>query len=92
MELYTFQDFYIPERMMPGIKSYIEERLLPGNFLRGVISNDLKTAVMYADEENIRNLPAYVSYFYNHAPMDCWGSEEAMRRWVENDTTPPDNH
>ncbi len=84
--MYTFQDFYIPERMMPGIQRYIEERILPGNFLTAVICNNLKHAVMYADDENIRNLPAYASYFYSKAPIECWGSEEKMKAWINGDS------
>jgi hypothetical protein len=89
--MYTFQDFYIPERMMPGIKRYIEERIQPGRFLTAVICNNLKVAVMYADEENVRNLPAYVAYFYNETPSTCWGSEEEMKAWINADSG-DDNH
>ncbi len=93
---YTFKhspdrEFYIPSRMMPGIKRYIEERILPGDFLRAVICNNLKEAVMYADGENISNLPAYASYFYSHTPIACWGSEEKMKAWI-NDDSDDDNH
>jgi len=80
--MYTFQNFYIPDRMMPGIRRYIEDHIPPGHFLQAVICNKLKEAVMLADDENIRNLPAYASYFYNKAPIECWGSEEKMKAWI----------
>jgi hypothetical protein len=75
--------FEIPERMCPGIVRYIEQGVIPGNFLQAIIKDSLKEAVMYADDENVANIPAYVNYFYNHAPSDCWGSEETMRAWHE---------
>lgn len=75
---------YIPERMMGGIQRYIDDRIRPGDFLQAVISNDLKLAVGYADEENLRNLPAYVAYFYNEAPSNCWGSRSTMKAWLED--------
>jgi hypothetical protein len=81
--VYQFNQFYIPERMMGGIKRYIEHGIKPGSFLRAVIQNDLREAVGAADDENMANLPAYVAYFYNEAPSDCWGSPENMEAWIE---------
>lgn len=80
---YKFQHWYIPDRMMGGIKRYIAEGIPPGDFLTAIICNDLKEAVGRADEENVANLPAFVSFFYNHAPSTCWGSTERMRAWMD---------
>ena len=81
--MYKFRNFYIPTRMEEGIRRYIDERIRPGEFLRAVISNDLKNAVAMADDENILNLPAYVAYFYMEAPSTCWGSREKMESWLK---------
>ncbi len=81
--MYKFNNFYIPERMMGGIKRYIENGILPGSFLKAVIQNNLSDAVGQADDENLQNLPAYVGYFYNEAPFNCWGSKTKMEKWVE---------
>ena len=83
--MYEFQGFYIPDRMMPGITRYINDRILPGQFLQAIICNDLKAACSRADDENQRNLIAYVGYFHNEAPSQCWGSKKKMMAWV-NDT------
>ena len=80
-DTYTFYGFYIPERMMNGIKMYVEKGILPGDFLQCVISNDLFGAIGRADDENIRNLPAYTAFFYNKTPSICWGSREMMKEW-----------
>ena len=80
---YTFREFYIPDRMMGGIERYIEDGLPPGGFLTAILENDLEAAVSRADEENLRNIPAYVGYLYNHAPAGCWGSKEAVAKWYE---------
>lgn len=82
--MYCFQDFYIPERMMPSIKRYVEEGVKPGDFLTAVIENDLSEACGRADDENMRNLPAYAAYFYNETPGGCWGSKLAMTLWIEH--------
>jgi len=86
--IYRFQDFYIPERMMGGIQRYIEQGIEPGSFLSAIICNDLKGACAQADDENLRNIPAYIAYFYNESPMSCWGSWKIMERWmsIKNET------
>lgn len=80
---YRFREFSISEHMMGAITRYIEHRLQPGSFLEAVICNDLREAVGQADDTNIRNLPAYVGYFYNEAPSSCWGSVEKYQAWLE---------
>ena len=82
-DTYTFFEFYIPERMMGGIRRWIDHGIEPGDFLQAVIQNDLRGAVGLADDENKRNLPAYVGYFYNEAPRGCWGYEGAIKEWQE---------
>ena len=78
---YSNNGFYIPTRMMPGIERYITSGIKPGDFLTAVIDNDLREACGRADDENLRNLPAYVYYFYNEAPALCWGSPERRKAW-----------
>ena len=81
---YTFRDWYIPERMMKGLTRYINEHCPVGDFLIAVLENDLMEAVGRADDENLRNLPAFVAYLYNEAPGNCWGSPEAVRAWLND--------
>lgn len=81
--VYKFRDFYIREQMMEAIDRYINDRLEPGSFLTAVICNDLQGAVGCADNENLKNILAYVGYFYNEAPSECWGSEEKMQAWLK---------
>jgi hypothetical protein len=83
MSVYRFRDFYIPERMLEGLRDYIENGHEPGSFLTAVICNDLNEACARADEENLHNLPAYVAYLYNEAPWPSWGSAEKMASWME---------
>jgi hypothetical protein len=76
---YTFRNFYIPDRMMGGLTRYIEEGIMPGDFLTAVLENDLMEAVGRADDENAANLPAYIGYLYNVAPSNCFGSREKVK-------------
>jgi len=78
---YRFNEFYIPERMMAGIRLYVDHGVPPGGFLTAVLENDLSGAVGHADAENLRNLPAYVTYLYNEVPAACWGSPAKVAAW-----------
>ena len=80
-ESYTFRTFHISPHMLNSIKRYIQHGCPPGSFLTAIIENNLKSSVMYADDDNINNLPAYVEYFYNRAPILCWGYEGVINEW-----------
>ena len=84
MSFYEFRGFHIPDYMGHGIENYLKYGLEPGDFLSAVICNDLTKAVSHADDTNIKNIPAYVGYFYNQAPSACWGSREKMEKWMES--------
>lgn len=81
--MYTFNEFYIQDHMMEAIKRYVEDGIKPGDFLTAVICNDLKEAVWRADEKNMKNLLAFVAYFYNEVTATIWGNEEMMKDWIE---------
>lgn len=83
---HEFNVFEIPERMRDGVELYVNSGIRPGSFLQAVISNKLKEAVMWADGENMANLPAYANFFYNFAPHDCHGSEKIMEDWITKKT------
>ena len=81
--LYGATAYVIPERMRSGLELYVKDHIKPGDFLTAVIQNDLAKATGRADGENMAVLPAYVNYFYNHAPGSCWGSKEKMDAWLK---------
>jgi len=81
---YKFLSFEIPEHMVASILKYVEFGIRPGSFLQAIICNNLKEAVGQADNENLKNLPAFVNYFYNKTPSICWGSLEKMILWEEH--------
>ncbi len=81
--MYAFREFRISDHMLDSLRRYIEKRSPVGGFLTAVIQNDLRMAVTRADDNNLRNLPAFISYLYNEAPSQCWGSKEKVEKWVE---------
>jgi len=80
--MYTFKEFCISDSMMDGIERYLNDGIPPGHFLTAIICNDLTAAVLRADDTNLRNIPAFVSYFYNQAPINSWGSIKKMATWM----------
>jgi hypothetical protein len=80
---WEFYGMVIPECMRDSLEWYVKEGRPVGSFLSAVICNDLREAVAMADDENIRVIPAYVNFFYNHSPATCWGSREIMQSWIQ---------
>ena len=52
----------IPRRMVPGVYRWVEVGRYPGGFLTSVLANNLRLAVAYADDENIRLLPNWIQF------------------------------
>lgn len=71
----------IPPHMQDSIRRYVVQGILPGHFLQGVITNDLRMAVNHADDTNLPLIRRYVQWFYNHAPANCHGSQQTMLQW-----------
>lgn len=84
--LQTYMDkmekYGVPSHTAPGLARYIVDRTPPGDFLRAVLSNDLKMAFGKADGTNQRYLFHIVNFLYNAAPMACWGSPEKYQDWI----------
>lgn len=74
---------FVPHHMRDGYKLWIEKGILPGSFGTSVLENDLAGAIGKADHINLRYLASTVSWFYNFAPSDCWGSQEKVALWME---------
>lgn len=48
-----------------------------------VLTNNLRLAVMCADEENEAALCDIVRELWCNAPADCWGSSEKVSAWMK---------
>jgi hypothetical protein len=67
-----------------GVKRYVEDGLLPGDFLQGIIANDLRQAVHHADNNNRRMIVEWVLWFRSNAPASCHGSRAKMIAWASH--------
>lgn len=72
----------IPPHMLEAMKKYVATGEVSSDFLIGVIENDLRKAVSHADEYNRTIIYLYVMWFYNRAPMQCWGSHNKRVGWT----------
>lgn len=71
----------LPARMQPGLIRWVLLATIPGDFLTCVLRNDLRAAVLEADDQNRLLLPLYVEVLLTAAPADCWGSRELVDTW-----------
>ena len=74
----------LPEHIQGGMQRYMENSLLPGGFLRAVLENDLRRACEKADNINRHKLFDIVSWLYNNAPANSWGSVRNVQDWSDN--------
>lgn len=79
---YTFEGMRVPDHTMAALVDYVQNGWQPGSFLEAVLCNNLKDACACADPENLRNIPAIVSWLYCMAPSNCWGSLERYEKWL----------
>ena len=75
----------LPAHIQAAFKTYIEDRRLPGGFVTACLQNNLKEAVGRADDINRARLFDIVSFLYNEAPADCWGSPVKVSEWLRGD-------
>lgn len=73
----------LPEHIRGGMKRYIEQGIIPGDFLQAVIQDKLVDSFGRADETNITNMFKIAMFAYNEMPMRSRGSENAMLKWHE---------
>ena len=73
----------LPEHLRESFRMWIEAGYYPGHFLQAILHNDLFEAVGRADQQNMPLIPLIVSWVYNEAPSNCWGSKDKTRAWHE---------
>ena len=64
----------IPQATKDSLDRYVNEGIMPGSFLRAVLTNDLASAVFKADSKNLAALKDIMLYVYNEIPGNAWGS------------------
>ena len=81
----TYEEL-IPALTLYGIHEYVQNRTPTGDFLRGVLTNDLKKVMWHGDDNNLNALRWIFMYVYNQCPADCWGDKEKVQDWLRGPT------
>ena len=74
----------VPFHLHDGLRDYVLWGQPTGDFLRSVISNDLREAVARADAMSALGLVDIVKWLYQVAPGGCWGTPARYREWTES--------
>ena len=72
----------IPVGIMSGLTNYTIEHRATGDFLKSVLSNDLREAVVRADPGSLRALKAILFWLIEYAPPSSWGSPTKYKNWT----------
>lgn len=73
----------LPVTTYHDVVAYVLRGQPLGHFLTALITNDLRETCIRADDDSKYQIWNVVFFLYNHAPMECWGSPERYRKWVE---------
>ena len=71
-----------PESVREQLRMYIEEGRPVGGFIRAVIENDLRLAVLFADAINGSLIIGIVQWLHHEAPADCLWSPKEYMAWM----------
>jgi hypothetical protein len=82
---YHFHGMTARADMIEALEQYVNVGMPLGDFLRSVVSNDLREACGRADHQNLHNIPALVAWLYNtdSVPGICWGSPQRYKDWLD---------
>lgn len=70
----------IPFHMHDGVMRYYNCGIIPGDFLRHVLYNDLMRAFMHADDTNKAAMESFARMLYHLTPA-CFGSKKIVEEW-----------
>ena len=74
--------FFVPPLILRGIHNYKDHHLPVGDFLQAVLSNDLFSAMKFADPYSLYTLPFIVKLVQDTVPNKARGSVAAYESWI----------
>lgn len=66
------------QKMVPAIKRYVEHRILPGNFLVALFSDELHNTIRHADGTNYPLIGEWGKWVWNEMPLVMSGSRQSV--------------
>jgi hypothetical protein len=80
----------VPEHLYEGLVEYLAARRPVGGFLTAVLSNDLTTACVRADQLVAPHIRDVVLFLVNYAPANAWGNETHVSNWLNEQNPAPE--
>lgn len=82
VEMFPGQYDRIPEETRQMLAAYVLDRVPPSHFFNALFTNNLMETCGCAGEKNMAALKDIVTWIYNKAPRDCWGSQKKVDDWL----------
>jgi hypothetical protein len=83
MLTYDRTDYRRIQHLIPSIDRYVNQHIRCGDFLNGVLENDLITACCHADWQNVTLIPIICNYLmFTDVPPNAWGSPKRVQAWL----------
>lgn len=73
----------VPFHTRQGLIDWMVYHRPPGGFLQNLLANNLLQTLSKADNINKNHIGDILSFLYNHAPSQCWGSPENVAEWCD---------
>ena len=74
-------DWNVRDSFIEALALYVKTGAKPGDFLTGVLENDLGKAIKYADGKAEKNLANIFKLIYHTLPIESWGSPAKVQKW-----------
>jgi len=71
----------LPEHMRGAVKRYLNDGIMPGDFLTAALHNDLVHSYGLADDINMAAMRTWTEWLYMECPGQAWGSPKKVREW-----------
>ena len=71
----------LPDHMQGAVRRYLNDGIMPGDFLTSVLSNDLVHSYGLADHKNLAAMRTWAEWLWMECPGQAWGSPEKVSKW-----------
>jgi len=78
-------DCFVPAHTLGALERYIFRGGGVSDFLYAMLTNDLGGCVAHGDSMNLDAIVTIYRYLYNRCPSTCFGSKEAVERWLDDE-------
>ena len=76
-------DYVISGLVRAEIDNFADRHIMPGDFVRAVLENDLRQTIQRATDHSHECLRDILRYLVWEIPAQCWGSREKVATWVK---------